>query len=228
MVRAQSATAGRRPVRVALVDDYEVVLVGVAHLFDDYTDRVQVVEIDADSEVSTAVDVALYDTFAQPEVDANDIATLIANPLAARVAVYTWSFAPELVETAFAKGADGYLSKALSAAEMVEAIERIHAGEQVVSPTPPANRRGPAMADWPGRDAGLTERESEIIALITQGHRNTEIAAMTYLSINSIKTYIRSAYRKLGVGSRTQAVLWGVENGFRPTAHRLDSWRSTG
>ena len=71
--------------------------------------------------------------------------------------------------------------------------------------------------DWPGRREGLTDRESEILALITQGKSNAEVAALTYLSPNTVKSYIRTLYRKIGVDSRTQAVLWGVGNGFRPT-----------
>ena len=64
--------------------------------------------------------------------------------------------------------------------------------------------------------AGLTPREAEILALITQGLSNQEIAARAFLSINSVKTYIRTAYRKINVASRSQAVLWGVDNGFKP------------
>ena len=79
--------------------------------------------------------------------------------------------------------------------------------------------------DWPGRTEGLTNRESEILALITQGKSNEDVAALTFLSKNSIKSYIRSAYRKIGVSSRTQAVLWGVEHGFKPDHRRIDHWR---
>ena len=46
-----------------------------------------------------------------------------------------------------------------------------------------------------------------------------------FLSINTIKSYIRSAYRKIGVTNRTQAVLWGVDHGFLPDFHRIDHWR---
>ena len=74
--------------------------------------------------------------------------------------------------------------------------------------------------DWPGRSAGLTPREAEIIALITQGLSNQEIAERAFLSINSVKTYIRTAYRKINVTSRSQAVLWGVDHGFRPETLR--------
>jgi DNA-binding CsgD family transcriptional regulator len=64
--------------------------------------------------------------------------------------------------------------------------------------------------DWPGRGEGLSDRESEILALITQGKSNAEVAAQTYLSPNTVKSYIRTIYRKIEVGSRTQAVLWDV------------------
>ena len=79
--------------------------------------------------------------------------------------------------------------------------------------------------DWPGRAEGLSDRESEILALITQGESNAEVAALTYLSPNSVKSYIRSIYRKIGAGSRTQAVLWGVNHGFMPDHNRIEHWR---
>jgi len=79
--------------------------------------------------------------------------------------------------------------------------------------------------DWPGRREGLTDREAEILALITQGKSNAEVAALTYLSPNTIKSYIRTLYRKIDVDSRTQAVLWGVNNGFLPDHHRIEHWR---
>ena len=74
--------------------------------------------------------------------------------------------------------------------------------------------------DWPGRPAGLSSREAEILALITQGLSNDEIAARAFISINSVKSYIRGAYRKINVTSRTQAVLWAVDNGFKPDTLR--------
>ena len=213
-----------RPILVALVDDYDVVLVGLAHLFDQYADRIVVAEIDSNRPLVDDVDIVLYDSFAQPEADHDEIQVLIDNPHARRVVVYTWNFHPDLVELAIAKGACGYLSKTLPARQLVAALEAIHVGEVVISPPPGRTRAAPGL-DWPGRSEGLTERESEILALITQGKSNDEVAATTFLSINSVKSYIRSTYRKIGVRSRTQAVLWGVEHGFRPDHHRIDHWR---
>ena len=73
-----------------------------------------------------------------------------------------------------------------------------------------------AKGEWPGQEAGLSARESEIIALITKGLTNQEIAERAYVSINSVKSYIRSAYRKIGVTRRAQAVAWAMQNGFEP------------
>jgi DNA-binding NarL/FixJ family response regulator len=219
-----TARAPARPVSVALVDDYDVVLIGLAHMFDRYGDRIVVAEIDANRTVMDDVDVVLYDSFAQPEADHDEIKVLIENPHARRVVVYTWNFHPELIDSAIAKGASGYLSKTLPARELVAALEAIHAGEQVVSAPPTRARTAPGL-DWPGRSEGLTARESETLALITQGKSNLEVAATTFLSMNSVKSYIRSTYRKIGVTSRTQAVLWGIEHGFRPDRHRIDHWR---
>lgn len=61
--------------------------------------------------------------------------------------------------------------------------------------------------------AGLSARELEVLGLIAQGCTNQEIAQRLFLSINSIKTYIRTAYRKIGITRRAQAVRWGLHEG---------------
>ncbi|HEX4018594.1 MAG TPA: response regulator transcription factor [Frankiaceae bacterium] len=212
------------PIRVALVDDYDVVLTGVAAMFDRYRERVVVTEIDSNTPVENTVDIVLYDSFAQAEVDEESIGLLVANPRARRVVIYTWNFHPDLVTRARELGASGYLSKTLPARELVAALEAVHAGEIVVSEPPGKDRRVVGL-DWPGRGEGLTDRESEILALITQGRSNAEVVELTFLSPNTVKSYIRNVYRKIGVSSRTQAVLWGVRHGFTPDHHRIEYWR---
>ncbi len=211
------------PIQVALVDDYDVVVVGVANMLEPYRDRVVVAELDTNKPVEDDVDIALYDSFAQPESDHQEVKALIDNPRARRVVVYTWNFHPELVSMARDLGVHGYLSKSLTARELVSALESVHAGQEVVSRAPTKART--QSGDWPGRAEGLTDREAEILALITQGKNNAEVAALTYLSPNTVKSYIRGLYRKIEVESRTQAVLWGVQNGFLPDHRRIDHWR---
>jgi DNA-binding NarL/FixJ family response regulator len=207
------------PITVALVDDYDVVVKGVANMLEPYRDRIVVAELDSSVSVKEDVDIVLYDSFAQPESDHEEIGHLVANPRAHRVVVYTWNFHPDLVQSARQHGAEGYLSKTLPARELVAALEAVHSGQVVVSDVATRARSAPGL-DWPGRGEGLSE-----LALITQGMSNADVARLTYLSPNTVKSYIRTIYRKLCVSSRTQAVLWGVKHGFTPDHHRIEHWR---
>lgn len=207
-------------VRLALVDDYEVVVRGVAAMLRAYQDEIEVVELDLNKPVGQPVDITLYDTFASTQGDHDDVRILSQNPFAGKVVVYSWNVDPRLVEAAMANGAAAYLSKGLPASQLVAALKAVHRGEHPA----PAQAKGTTTViggDWPGREEGLTQREAEVLALITQGMGNDEIAERTRLSINSVKTYIRSCYRRIGVTNRANAILWGVEHGFRPDRERI-------
>jgi NarL family two-component system response regulator LiaR len=202
------------PLRVAIVNDYEIVVAGVAAMLAPHHQRVAVVELDSSLPVISDVDVILYDTFGQVQGDGVDLEDLVHGG-DARVVIFSWNLQPDLVERTIAQGASGYLSKATPAEKVVEALEAVHAGKIVFPDTVEPVDHG-AQGDWPGRQAGLTAREAEVIALITQGLTNQEIAARSYLSINSVKTYVRTGYRKIGVTRRAQAVVWGMQHGFGP------------
>jgi DNA-binding NarL/FixJ family response regulator len=201
------------PLRIAIANDYEIVVEGLAQMLKPFEDRVRVVETVANEPVSQDVDIVLYDNFGQPHHKDLDFDGLLGQARARHLVIYTWHTDPVLVDIALDVGATGYLPKNLTADELVAALERINAGEVVAPVTSPEPR--PGRGDWPGRTFGLSERESEIIALITQGLTNDQIADRAYLSINTVKSYIRTAYRKMGVRSRSQAVLWGIDHGFR-------------
>jgi DNA-binding NarL/FixJ family response regulator len=207
------------PLRLAIVDDYAVVIAGVASFL--AAERIEVVETGASKPVISDVDIVLFDTFAQIQGEGIDLEDFVRDS-GAKVVVYSWNLRPELIEQAIAAGARGYLSKVLTGPQVVAALERVMRGEIVILPGR-SETSVDAAGDWPGRSAGLTPREAEILALITQGLTNQDIATRAFLSINSVKTYIRSAYRKINVTRRSQAVLWGVENGFKPdTLRTLD------
>lgn len=204
------------PLTVAIVNDFEVVVRGVHAMLEPYADRVRVVALAAQATVQRPVDVTLYDTFSEPQVDGEDFDEILSGGDPGPIVVYSWNTDPALVEVALAKGCRGYLDKALGGEDLVDALERVVAGEIVVSPTSDDDDTRPAHGDWPGRAEGLSAREAEIVSLITQGLTNHDIAGQTYLSINSVKTYIRTAYRKMGVSRRAQAVRWGLEHGIHP------------
>jgi DNA-binding NarL/FixJ family response regulator len=201
------------PIRLAIVNDYEVVVHGIASMLRSHNHRIAVVELNASSSVAEPVDIALFDTFTQSRDDGTGIVHLLENPYVDKVVVYTWSTESVLRESSLRLGVSGYLSKRLSASELVSCLEQIHQGEVMVSDEP--SRLPLIGGDWPGREEGLTARESEVLCLITQGLTNAQIVERTQLSINSIKSYIRSCYRKIGVDSRSRAVLWGVDHGMQ-------------
>lgn len=222
VTQPQSTDIPRRRVpALAVVNDYEVVVRGVANMLAPFEERLRVVDFSAQMPPTRPVDVTLYDTFASPH-SRDGLQRLVNNPLCGRVVVYSWNTRSDRVQTALEQGASGYLPKSLSAEHMVDALERVHSGEIVTANVfaqgePGAHRplrQHPAR--WPGQEFGLTARESEMVALITQGWSNNDIATQTFLSLNTVKSYIRSAYYKIGVESRPRAVIWGRTHDMLP------------
>ncbi|MCW2845162.1 MAG: regulatory protein LuxR [Nocardioides sp.] len=208
------------PVRLAIVNDYEIVVSGLASMLEEHRERVHVVEINAQTPVLSDVDVVLVDTFGQLPRDGEALADLVRE-CTAPVVIFSWELPRESIATALTAGAGGYLCKSLKAKEIVDALEAIREGEIIVMTNTLSDDDEPVVGvDWPGQDEGLSPRESEVLAFITQGLSNDEIAQSTFLSINSVKTYIRTAYRKIGVNRRSQAVGWGMQHGFEPASMR--------
>lgn len=211
------------PVRIAVVDDFDVVVHGIASMLSPFPARVAVVEVETGGGPTQPVDVALIDTFGQTIDGHSLIARVARHENVGRIAVFSWTFSPELVEKAMAAGASSYLSKGLRGDALVEAIEATHHGERVVADFGPAGRTE-GDRRWPGRDFGLTEREAEVLVHLSQGSTTREIADAMYLGVNSIKTHTQHLYRKIGVSNRTAAALWGVDHGFRPDRDSRTEW----
>ena len=72
----------------------------------------------------------------------------------------------------------------------------------------------PRSASTPTGVADLSTREAEVLDLICRGMSNLEIADQLFVSVNSVKTYVRQIYQKIGVARRAQAVAWGLAHGF--------------
>jgi DNA-binding NarL/FixJ family response regulator len=199
-----------QPLTVALVDECELVHQGIATMLAGHARRVTV--LPARHHRTGPVDIALVDPFTRPGRDAGDPSSVRPAPgTASRVAVFTWEIRAGFVERAMFGGADGYLSKALPASELVVALEKVYSGERLIALDVPVRR-----IDEPTRlmpELGLTPRESDVIAMIAAGASNQEISCRLKLSMNTVKSHIRTAYRSMGVTSRTQAVIWAVEHG---------------
>jgi two-component system, NarL family, response regulator LiaR len=205
------ATADRPPpLKIAAPGESELIRRGLAAQLEPFSTRVRLLGLDAGSD-TTPADVLLFDCFPQP--DSAEPCTAVQPRAAGLVVVaYTWHTRPERVRWALEHGFAGYVAKALPAEELVEALETVHAGRSAVA----LPRKVPARKTFHGATESdcLTRREAEVLDLVCSGLRNTEIALQLHLSLNSVKSYIRSAYRRVGVTTRSQAVVWGIENGF--------------
>ena len=169
-------------------------------------------EIVTEGTLGAQPDLVLYDVINLHESSGDDLDLLLKHSVSTVIAVNR-TLKPELGTRAREKGVEWAITLNITDEELVQVIEEAISGTLEDS----------AVAEeWDttehlGQDVGLSRRESEVLQLVLQGLSNQEIAEAIVLSINSVKSYIRSAYRKIEVHSRSQAVIWGMNNGFAST-----------
>ena len=173
-------------------------------------------QVDAPFEVVTEgppgaqPDVVLYDVIKLNEGGGEDLDHLLHHSISTVIAVVR-TLKPELGTRAREKGVEWAITLDITDEELVRVIEDAAVGA-LESDHNVVEEWGPG--EFLGGAAGLSPRESSVLQLVVMGRSNQEIANELYLSINSVKTYIRSTYRKIGVTSRGQAILWAISQGF--------------
>lgn len=186
-----------RPTRVAIVSPQEVLLRGLTAMLAEHPGRSVVTEVER-------AQVVLYDSIGVHAGNGDDLEQLVRTGGPVVVAI-SRDLRPDLRARALALGAHAWVSMSVRSGELVDAVEAAADGREL-----------PGRVDRLGADVSLTPREVEVLSLIAQGCSNLEVADRLYLSINSVKTYIRSAYAKIGATSRSRAVAWCLQNGFAP------------
>lgn len=204
-------------IRVMIVDDNPVIRRGVAALLEE-ADDIRLVGEAGDGREAIRVageakpDVVLLDV-RMPVMDGVEA----AGPLAehARVMMLTYTDEQDRVVAAIRAGAAGYLVHGqFDADELATRVRQLAAGETVLSPAIvgtvfEALRRTPGSPDEADGPASLTEREREIMNLISQGLTNRDIAERFVLSEKTVKNHVNRIYSKLGATNRAQATaLW--------------------
>ena len=192
------------PLQVAVVASQAVVRHGLESLLGRHPGRVRVVEFPD----HTDPDVVLFDVVDLLDRDTAALEALLGST-SARVLAVSRDLRPDLAARALTAGAHGSVSLGVSETELLEAVE-----SSVTPASDTADRDPPVRGTQLGGEAGLTQREVQVLTLIAQGRTNREVADELFLSPNSIKTYVRTAYRKIGASSRSQAVSWAIRNGF--------------
>jgi NarL family two-component system response regulator LiaR len=115
-------------------------------------------------------------------------------------------------------GAAGYLLKDVNVDELVRAIRAVHAGESMLHPAIARKVINHFSQSQPKQVTGdlleqLTEREVEVLRLAAKGMSNRDISLALCISIRTVQTHLGNVFNKLGVGSRTEAVVLGLRKG---------------
>jgi len=197
--------SGVRHVKIALLDESELVMHGLRAMLEPHSAVISVVPHRPDGPAPLS-DLTLYEPSAHRRATG---ARGVPQRFPTRMVAFGWDCSPEAVSTEMSRGAAGFVSKWLPARRLIWNLLQVADGRVVVDAwngQPEASR--PTADKWP-----LTHRETEVLSMIASGLANREIAEKTNLSINSVKSYIRGAYAKIEVTSRSQAVLWAIQHG---------------
>lgn len=215
---------GADRIRVILAEDHALVREGTRRILE-AAESIDVVGEAADGEEA----VALVER-CDPDVAIVDIGMPLLNGIEATrriktthpqvsVLVLTVHDDDQYIFALLEAGAAGYLLKDVEGRQLVHAVEAVHAGESVLHPA--VTRRVLARLAGGGRsttearaDEPLTDREHEVLELAARGMPNKQIAANLAVSVRTVQSHLSHVFRKLDVGSRTEAVLHGLRQGW--------------
>jgi NarL family two-component system response regulator LiaR len=194
-----------KPIRVALVNDYMIVLEGLRALLASSEPEIKVVEIDLQKGPRRGVDVTLLDTYGELESLGERVQSLRVDSDNGAIVVFSFSDRPQAVRHAMRAGAQGFISKAVPRQHIIDGIRAAANGDRIILTQRSQHAQIDEALRWPGREIGLTERESELLSLLPTGMTNRELGDHLYVSENTIKTQLRHLYAKLDVRNRAQA-----------------------
>ena len=197
--------------RVAIVSPQPLVVAGIAAMLSRHPSRIKLVG----PRVPSEPDIVLYDVMGLLDGDPTELDRLVDHAPAVVLAIGREGRA-DLLAQALVQGADGCIDISIGETVLLAALDAASTWRSLASTTDPVLCACPAAlrAGRLGLVIGLSGREAAILTSIARGLSNAEIAHREFLSINTVKSHIRSAYNKIGVHTRSQAVRWVLQDGF--------------
>jgi len=217
-------TSGQAPLRVVIIDDHQMVLDGLKAMLHPYAGQVEIVGESSDPQDALRVvsevapEAVLLDIRLRGSSGLDLCGDILADQPACKVVFLTVYDDEQYLYQALRVGAVGFLLKRIRGAELVDYLSRIRDGEILIDPALAARvalsaARLQSGEFWPGAHLGLTQRESEVLALLVAGLSNRAIAAKLVVSEETVKTHSRGIYRKLGTSDRAGAVAVALREG---------------
>ena len=199
-------------IRIMCVDDHPLMREGIAAIIKNETDMVLVAEASNGREAITGYreqrpDIALMD-LRMPDISGIDavIAIRTEHPSAKIIMLTTFEGDAE-IRRALDAGAQGYMLKSMPRKQLVEMIRKVHAGKKHIPPEVAAH-----LVEHLGEES-LSKREVEVLLKVAGGNRNSDIAALLFISEETVKGHIKHIMEKLGASDRTEAVAIGLRRG---------------
>ncbi len=212
--------------RILLVDDHEVVRVGLRALIERQAGMEVIGEAGTAREAVTqagrlAPDVVVLDVRLPGSSGLDACQQIKARWPETRIIVLTSFPDEDVLFDAIAAGADGYVLKQVGSDDLIRALERVGRGESLLDPSVTdrvfARIRKARHRERADAFADLSRQEMEILALIAEGQTNREIGEALHLGEKTVRNYVSDILNKLGVNSRTQAAAYAAR-------HRIEDY----
>jgi DNA-binding NarL/FixJ family response regulator len=212
------------PIRVILADDHVLFREGTRRILESTGDILVVAEAAQGEEAVAAAtrepaDVAIID-IGMPGINGIEVTRRIkASQPQVRVLILTMHDDDQFVFAAIEAGAAGYLLKDVEGSQLIQAVRAVRAGDSVLHPTivnKVVARLLSTDAGTPPSNLGepLTDRELEVLRLAARGMANKQICTALDISVRTVEAHLNHVFRKLDVGSRTEAILRGLREGW--------------
>ncbi|MBD8025326.1 response regulator transcription factor [Ureibacillus sp. Re31] len=206
-------------IRVLIVDDHEMVRIGVSAYLSAQQDMTVVGEATNGAEaiekaLELKPDIILMDNVMPVLTGAEATAQILQKWPTAKIMMVTSFLDDDKVYPALEAGAVSYILKTSNAKQIAEAIRKTMNGETVLEPevTTKMMSRMRSNSSSPLYEQ-LTEREMEVLLLVAQGKTNQDIADELFIALKTVKTHVSNILAKLDVQDRTQAVVYAFQNG---------------
>ena len=212
------------PMRLALVDDHEMVLHGLRAMLSHFPEEVVIVGQATSGGAALAIvgeqrpEIVLCDVRIAKESGLDLCRQITTQYPDTKVVLLTVYDDEHYLYQALRVGASGYILKRIDGQELVARLRLVREGETVVDPSLAGRvalsaARLSAGEFWSGAHLGLTQRESEVLELLVSGHSNKAVASKLVVSEDTVKTHIRGLYRKLDVSDRSGAIAVALREG---------------